>query len=92
VTAQQRMIDRTQEPCGLSGCGRRRLRFGREPRLAGASARYRPQQVLRRHVTFEGNLVEQRVLLDLPLPHHRLPPAVAMRDYAAFAKRFFNIR
>jgi transposase len=44
VTAQQRMIDRTQElfwPVAGAARGRRRLWFGREPRLAGASARYR---------------------------------------------------
>ena len=50
----------------------------------------RPQQMLRRHMTFERKLVEQRVLMDLPFPHHRLPPAVVMRDYTAFAMPFFN--
>jgi hypothetical protein len=28
-----------------------------------------------RHMPFERELVEQRVLLDFPLPHHRLPPS-----------------
>jgi hypothetical protein len=27
------------------------------------------------HVTFERELVEQSVLLDFPIPHHRLPPS-----------------
>src|SRR5215472_8279870 len=35
----------------------------------------RSQQVLFRHMSFERELVEQRVLFDLPLPHHRLPPS-----------------
>jgi hypothetical protein len=35
----------------------------------------RSQQVLFRHMSFERELVEQRVLLDFPLPHHRLPPS-----------------
>jgi hypothetical protein len=35
----------------------------------------RSQQVLFRHMPFERELVEQRVLLDFPLPHHRLPPS-----------------
>ena len=28
-----------------------------------------------RHTPFQGKFVEQRVLIDLPLPHHRLPPS-----------------
>ena len=35
----------------------------------------RSQQVLFGHMPFERELVEQRVLLDFPLPHHRLPPS-----------------
>ena len=35
----------------------------------------RSQQVFFRHMPFERELVEQRVLLDFPLPHHRLPPS-----------------
>ena len=35
----------------------------------------RSQQVLFRHMPLERKLVEQRVLLDLPFPHHRLPPS-----------------
>ena len=44
VTAQRRMIDRTQERFGLWPerlAADAALRFGREPRLVGASARYR---------------------------------------------------
>src|SRR5262249_16908203 len=36
----------------------------------------RAQQMCLRHMPFKRKLVEQRVLLDLPLPHYRLPPAV----------------
>jgi hypothetical protein len=35
----------------------------------------RSQQVPLRHMLFDRELVEQRVLLDFPLPHHRLPPS-----------------
>src|SRR5215469_1545823 len=46
----------------------------------------RSQQVLFRHMSFERELVEQRVLFDLPLPHHRLPPAVEIcENYAIIA-------
>jgi len=38
----------------------------------------RAQQMLRRHMPFERKLVEQRVLADLPLPHH--PTAPSRRD------------
>jgi WD40 repeat protein len=31
-----------------------------------------------RHTPFPGKFVEQRVLIDLPLPHHRLPPAIVI--------------
>jgi hypothetical protein len=54
----------------------------------------RPQQMLLRHMPFERKLIEQRVLLDLPLPHHRLPPS--RRDlrkstnYTMIASEFFN--
>jgi hypothetical protein len=41
-------------------------------------------------MSFERELVKQRVLLDLPIPHHRLPPAVVIRDYTATAADFFN--
>jgi hypothetical protein len=34
----------------------------------------RSQQVPFWHMPFERELVEQRVLLNFPLPHHRLPP------------------
>ena len=33
---------------------------------------------------------KQRVLLDLPFPHHRPPPAVVMPDYTPAAPTFFN--
>jgi hypothetical protein len=35
----------------------------------------RPQQVSFRNMPFQRKLIKQRVLLDLPLPHHRLPPS-----------------
>src|SRR5215472_10429881 len=35
----------------------------------------RAQQMRLGHVTFKRELVEQSVLLDFPLPHHRLPPS-----------------
>ena len=35
----------------------------------------RSQQMPLRHMPFKRELVKQRVLLDLPLPHHRLPPS-----------------
>jgi hypothetical protein len=54
----------------------------------------RPQQMIPGHMPFERKLVEQRVLLDLPLPHHRLPPSRRdlrkSGDYTAFATAFFN--
>jgi hypothetical protein len=33
------------------------------------------QQVPFRHMPFQRKFVEQRVLMDLPLPHHQLPPS-----------------
>jgi hypothetical protein len=54
----------------------------------------RPQQMLIRHMPFERKLVEQRVLLDLPLPHHRLPPGRRdlrkSADYTAAAQTFLS--
>src|SRR5215468_4287955 len=35
----------------------------------------RAQQMRLGHVTFERELVEQSILLDFPIPHHRLPPS-----------------
>jgi hypothetical protein len=35
----------------------------------------RPQQVSFRHMPFQRKLAKQRVLLNLPFPHHRLPPS-----------------
>src|SRR5262249_3583426 len=40
----------------------------------------RPQQMRLGYVTFERELVEQSVLLDFPIPHHRLPPS--RRDFS----------
>jgi hypothetical protein len=37
----------------------------------------RPKQVCLRDVAFERKLVKQIFLLDLPIPHHRLPPGPA---------------
>ena len=45
----------------------------------------RPQQVSFRHMPFERKLVKQRVLLDLPLPHHRLPSS--RRDVRLYRSR-----
>jgi len=39
---------------------------------------YRPQQMLLGHMPFERKLTEQLILLDLPFPHHRLPPAAVI--------------
>jgi hypothetical protein len=50
----------------------------------------RPQQVPSRHMPFERKLVEQRLLMDLSLPHHRLPPSRRDLSYTAAAKPFFN--
>ena len=54
----------------------------------------RPQQMLLRHMPFERKPIEQRVLLDLPFPHHRLPPAVVIwqnqTDYITILQAFFN--
>jgi len=55
----------------------------------------RSQQMLCRHVTFERKFIEQRTLLDLPLPHHRLPPSRRdlrkLENYATATPTFFNI-
>jgi hypothetical protein len=54
----------------------------------------RTQQMCLGHMPFQRKLVEQRFLLDLPLPHHQLPPS--RRDlrkssnYTALAQSFFN--
>jgi len=54
----------------------------------------RAQQMRLRHMPFERKLVEQRILLDLSLPHHRLP--LSRRDlrksgdYNTAAPTFFN--
>ena len=54
----------------------------------------RPQQMLLRHMPFERKPIEQHVLLDLPFPHHRLPPAVVIwqnqTDYITILQAFFN--
>src|SRR6516165_11734589 len=54
----------------------------------------RPQQMRPRHVTFERELVEQSILLDLPIPHHRLPPSHRdlrkSADYTTILQEFFN--
>src|SRR5271165_6870326 len=46
------------------------------------------------HVTFERELVEQGILLDLPIPHHRLPPGYRdlrkPQNYTTILKEFFN--
>ena len=55
----------------------------------------RAQQMRLGHVTFKRELVEQSVLLDFPLPHHRLPPSrrdFRKSDYYTMTDPvFFNI-
>ena len=54
----------------------------------------RPQQMIRRHVPFERELVEQRALRHLPRSHHRLrPPSLREDEISDQARRqaeFFN--
>src|SRR5215468_5743514 len=54
----------------------------------------RPQQMLLGHMPFERELVEQSILLDLPLPHHRLPPSrrdlTKSANYTTILQEFFN--
>ncbi|MGC2522912.1 MAG: hypothetical protein WA417_09790, partial [Stellaceae bacterium] len=54
----------------------------------------RPQQMRLGHVTFERELVEQGILMDLPFPHHRLPPGhrdlSKSSSYTTILQEFFN--
>jgi hypothetical protein len=65
-----------------------------EPHRAQQSRRSRAQQMLLGHVPIKRKLVEQRVLLDLLLPHHRLPPSrrdlSKSNNYIMALPEFFN--
>jgi hypothetical protein len=47
----------------------------------------RPEQVVRRHVTVEREVVKQRALLDLPRTHHLLRPPPLSRSESAAPQR-----
>src|SRR5215471_12276705 len=64
----------------MTSRGKRKPRYGFDEivmprRLPRTGTRRQADNASFRHMPFERKLVKQRVLLDLPFPHHRLPPS-----------------